>query len=70
MSDPVPVTRRKASFARTLKAVFWSFFGVRKASDYEEDAAELNPIHVIVAGVLAAALFVAVLIFIVKLVVA
>lgn len=50
--------RRRSSFISTLKAVLWSFFGVRKRSDYEKDAAELNPIHVIVAGILAAALLV------------
>lgn len=50
--------RRKAGFAATLKAVLWSFFGVRKRSDYEKDAAELNPVHVIIAGLIAAVLFV------------
>ena len=33
-----------------MKAVFWSFFGVRKRKDYEHDAANLNPVHVIVAA--------------------
>jgi hypothetical protein len=60
---------RKASFVQTMKAVFWSFFGVRKKSDYERDAAQLNPVHVIIAGVLAAAAFAAVLIVIVRTVV-
>jgi hypothetical protein len=46
--------------------VFWSFLGIRKQSDYEKDAESLNPIHVIIAGVLAAALFVGVLIFVVS----
>jgi len=61
--------QRKASFGATMKAVFWSFFGVRKRKDYESDAARLNPVHVIIAGILGAALFVAVLVIIVKLVV-
>ena len=50
--------RRKGSFLRTMQAVGWSFFGVRKGRDLERDVSELNPLHVIVAGVLAAALFV------------
>ena len=58
--------RRKATFVQTMKAVLWSFFGVRKQSDYERDAAELNPVHVIVAGVLAAAIFVVLLILVVR----
>jgi len=64
------VTRRKMSFGATMKAVFWSFFGVRKRKDYESDAAQLNPVHVIIAGLIGAALFIAVLIFIVRMVVA
>ncbi|MBP1317695.1 hypothetical protein JOD78_004946 [Herbaspirillum sp. 1130] len=61
--------RRKASFGATMKAVFWSFFGVRKRKDYESDAARLNPVHVIIAGILGAVIFVTVLVSIVKLVV-
>jgi hypothetical protein len=63
--EPSPAAR-KASFAQTAKAVFWSFFGVRKQSDYEKDAAQLNPVHVIVAALIGALLFVLVLILIVK----
>lgn len=64
------VTQRKMSFGATMKAVFWSFFGVRKRQDYEKDAAQLNPVHVIIAGLIGAALFIGVLIFIVRMVVA
>jgi amino acid transporter len=59
----------KSSFARTMKAVLWSFFGVRKGRDHEADASQLNPLHVIVAALIAAALFIGVLIAIVHLVV-
>jgi len=69
MSDLKDATQRKASFAATMKAVFWSFFGVRKRSDYESDAAKLNPLHVVIAGVIGAAIFVTVLVLIVKMVV-
>ncbi len=51
-----------------FKAVFWSFFGVRKSADYDEDARKLKPQHVIAAGLVSAALFVLVLFGIVKLV--
>ena len=47
---------KTASFGATMKAVFWSFFGVRKRRDYEHDAANLNPIHVIVGGLIGVAL--------------
>ena len=58
--------RRKGSFAHTLRAVAWSFFGVRKGSEYEKDVSQLNPVHVIVAGVIIAALFVIGLVLLVR----
>jgi Protein of unknown function (DUF2970) len=70
MQDLKKATQRKTSFLATMKAVFWSFFGVRKKSDYEHDAAQLNPVHVIIAGVIGALIFIATLVIIVKIVVA
>jgi hypothetical protein len=58
--------RRKASLLRTLLAVVWSFFGVRKSKDLERDVSELNPLHLVVAGILVAALFVGALIALVN----
>ena len=51
-----------------FKAVFWSFFGVRKGSDYDADARNLKPQHVIAAGIVSAVVFVLVLLGIVQLV--
>ena len=62
--------RRKGSLVRTMGAVGWSFFGVRKARDLERDAAELNPLHLVVAGIVLALLFVAALIGLVNWVIA
>ena len=59
----------QATFLQTLSAVLWSFFGVRKAKDYADDMQRLNPVHVIVVGVLVAAAFVLGLLVIVNLVV-
>jgi hypothetical protein len=70
MQDLKDAARRKATFGATMKAVFWSFFGVRRKSDYDKDAAQLNPVHVIIAGVLGALIFIATLVIIVKAVVA
>lgn len=47
-----------ATFLQTLAAVLWSFFGVRKGKNHSEDMQKLNPVHVIVVGLLAAAGFV------------
>ena len=51
-----------------FKAVFWSFFGVRRKSDYESDTRKLKPQHVIAAGVVSAAVFVLILFGIVQLI--
>lgn len=58
--------RRKVPLGRTLLAVLWSFFGVRKAKDLERDVTELNPLHVVIAGVVVAALFVGMLFMLVQ----
>ena len=63
-----PAAPRKASFAQVAEAVFWSFFGVRKSKDYESDSVSINPVQVIAAGLIGAALFVLTLIMVVKLV--
>jgi hypothetical protein len=68
--DLKQASQRKASFGATMKAVLWSFFGVRKKSGYEKDAAQLNPVHVIIAGIIGALIFIATLVMIVKAVVA
>jgi len=39
-------------------AVFWSFFGVRKRRDYDDDAQNLTPAQIIIAGLIGGAVFV------------
>ena len=58
--------RRKGSFMQTMKAVAWSFFGVRKGADYERDLNQLNPLHLVIAGVVAAAIFIGALLLLVN----
>lgn len=62
--------KAKASFGASMKAVFWSFLGIRKRSDYEQDSASLNPLHVVIAGLIGAALFIGALVLLVRLAVA
>jgi hypothetical protein len=64
--DNRPVTTRKGSLRQTVSAVAWSFLGIRRRADYAKDVAQLNPIHVIVAGIIGAALFVVVLVLLVR----
>jgi hypothetical protein len=57
---------RKLSLLQTASAVAWSFFGVRRSVDYAQDVAKLNPVHVVIAGIVGAALFVCALVLLVK----
>jgi hypothetical protein len=50
--------------------VLWSFVGLRKGSDYQQDLEKLNPFHIIGVGIGAALLFVLGLIALVNWVVA
>jgi hypothetical protein len=73
VSEPNPdqsLTARKGSFRQTVLAVMWSFLGIRRRADYAKDIAQLNPVHVVVAGIVGAALFVAALVLLVRWVIA
>ena len=58
--------QRKGSFLQTMKAVAWSFFGVRKSGEFEKDVSQLNPLHLVIAGVIGAILFIVVLLLLVN----
>jgi hypothetical protein len=60
--------RRPAGPLAVARAVFWSFFGVRKRSDLEADAESLTPAQVIAGGVLGAVVLIACLMAVVMLV--
>ncbi|WP_353236301.1 DUF2970 domain-containing protein [Diaphorobacter ruginosibacter] len=49
---------RKGSLLRTVRAVAWSMIGLRKGSEYQKDIEKLNPIHIVVVGLLALVLLV------------
>jgi amino acid transporter len=57
--------RRQAGLGATMRAVFWSFFGVRKRKDYEHDAAHLNPVRLIVAALVGVLIFIGILVLVV-----
>jgi hypothetical protein len=59
----------KASPWTIAKAVFWSFFGIRRKQDYEADAVRLTLVQVIVAGLIGAALLVTVLLVLVRIII-
>jgi hypothetical protein len=57
---------RKATVWQVIKAVFWSFLGIRRRAEYEKDAVSLKPAQVIVAGILGAAVLVLSLVALVR----
>jgi hypothetical protein len=65
-TDLKEAVERPMSFAQTVKAVAWSFLGIRKRAGYEQDVQKLNPVHVIVAGIIGAILFILALLAVVR----
>jgi hypothetical protein len=61
--------KKKSTFMQSMKAVFWGFLGVRKKAGLQEDVASLSFVHIIIAGVVGALIFMAILLLIVKVVV-
>jgi hypothetical protein len=51
-----------------FKAVFWSFFGVRKQVDYDSDAKKITLAQVVVAGLVSALAMVLAIFFLVRLI--
>ncbi len=64
-AEASPVARR-GSWAQTARTVAWSFLGIRRSTALQEDVQKLNPLHVIVVGLVAAALFVGGLVVLVR----
>jgi preprotein translocase subunit Sec61beta len=50
--------KSNASLVQVIKAVFWSFLGIRRKAEYERDAVSLKPAQVIVAGIIGAVVLV------------
>jgi len=56
----------KATPLQAAKAVFWSFFGVRRRAEYEKDAVRLTLSQVVVAGIIGGVVFVLSLVMLVR----
>jgi uncharacterized membrane protein YidH (DUF202 family) len=59
-----------SSFLGTVKAVSWSFLGIRKNSEYQKDLEKLNPLHIITVAIVMVVVMVIGLIVLVNFVVA
>ncbi len=73
MSEPTNVIAPalvKRPLWRSIVAVAWSFIGIRKNSEFQEDLSHITPLHILGVGLVAGLLFVIGLIVLVNLVVA
>jgi len=71
-SEPVAIDKplqAKRPLWRSVVAVSWSFIGIRKNSEFQEDLAHITPLHILGVGFAAGLLFVIGLIVLVNLVV-
>ena len=59
---------RKSGFMQVVGAVFWSFFGIRRKAAGERDMVTIKPLHVVIAGLLCAAIFVGTLVVLVTII--
>ena len=68
MTEPAGNAKKsvRASFFRTIKMVLWGFLGIRKGSDWHEDAQKANPFHIIVVGLVGVILLIVGLMVLVK----
>lgn len=56
--QPDAPLKRRTPLWTTIKAVLWAFLGVRQRQDFAQDVVRLNPLHLVVAGVVMTFLFV------------
>jgi len=62
----VEVPAKPTSFLRSVKLVAWSFLGIRSSKGYRDDLSKVNPMHVVLVGLIGALLLVLMLIGLVK----
>lgn len=67
MDTKTPSSMR--SLPDTLKAVAWSFIGLRRKKDFDKDVGNMNPLYVLVAALIGVGLFIATLLAVVRTVV-
>lgn len=76
-SQPEPPSRREnpptaapppASLPQIISAVLWSFLGVRKGKAMQRDVVTIKPHQVIIVGIVLAAVVVATLVILVRLI--
>ncbi len=60
--------RKRGSALQAVAAVLSAFIGIRKSSARDRDLATVKPLHVVIAGVIAAAIFVIAIVTVVRMI--
>lgn len=58
MTSDHQIPKRKTSWLRAIQVVLWSFIGLRKNSESQQDVEKLNPFHIIGVAIGTVLLFV------------
>ena len=66
LEEKRPEGTESASLFKAARTVLWSFAGIRKGRDHAADAASITPLQVITLGFAGAAIFVSMLILLVR----
>ena len=66
--NPPPAAPPPASLPQIISAVLWSFLGVRKGKAMQRDVVTIKPHQVIIVGIVLAAVVVATLLMLVRLI--
>lgn len=75
MTEPTPAAPppesdapppRPATLRQVVGAVLWSFFGVRRGDAMRRDTVTIKPYQIIIVGIVFAAIFVATLLIVVR----
>jgi len=61
---------KQPSFLDVLKTIAFGALGVRRRADHERETTRIKPLHIIIAGIIAAVLFILTLLTIVRIVLA
>ena len=69
MTEEVKAVPFWLSTLRTFKMVAWSFFGIRKRSEFHKEATHVNPAQLVLVGIVSGVLFVIGLVVVVNLIV-
>lgn len=66
MDTNKPGKPENRSFISTMVAIAWSFIGLRRKKDFEQDVGRMNPFYVLIAALIGLVIFIGVLLTAVK----